>query len=79
MAFAVSFTTHCSVCACGPGAGRPAAGPRNQARGGAWLGAVLVLLLMVVAAGMMLNGPVGSVLSWAWGLLACTALWWWTA
>ena len=40
---------------------------------------MLVLLLMVVAAGVVLTGPVGSVLYWALGLLACTGLWWWTA
>jgi membrane protein len=34
---------------------------------------------MVVAAGIVLNGPVGSVFYWALGLLACTGLWWWTA
>jgi hypothetical protein len=38
-----------------------------------------VLLMMVVAAGVVLNGPVGSVLYWALGLVAWTALWWWTA
>ena len=48
-------------------------------RGAAWLGAVLVLLMVVVAAGIVLNGPIGSVLDWALGLVACTTLWWWTA
>ena len=79
VAFAVSFTTALQRVYLRAWRRPPGGGPRNQARGAAWLGAVLVLLLMVVAAGVVLNGPIGSVLNWALGLLACTALWWWTA
>ena len=79
VAFAVSFTTALQrvflrAWRRPPGGGGPQPGPRA-----AWLGAVLVLLLMVVAAGVVLNGAVGSVFYWALGLLACTGLWWWTA
>ena len=77
--FAVSFTTALQRVFLRAWRRPPGGGARNQARGAAWLGAVLVLLLMVVAAGVVLTGPVGSVFYWALGLLACTALWWWTA
>jgi membrane protein len=79
VAFAVSFTTALQRVFLRAWRRPPGGGARNQARGAAWLGAVLVLLLMVVAAGVVLNGPVGSVFSWVLGLLACTGLWWWTA
>ena len=79
IAFAVSFTTALQRVFLRAWRRPPGGGARNQARGATWLGAVLVLLLMVVAAGVVLNGPVGSVFYWAFGLLACTGLWWWTA
>ena len=79
VAFAVSFTTALQRVFLRAWRRPPGGGVRNHARGAAWLGAVLVLLLMVVAAGVVLNGPVGSVFSWVLGLLACTGLWWWTA
>ena len=79
LAFAVSFTTALQRVFLRAWRRPPGGGAHNQARGTAWLGAVLVLLLMVVAAGVVLTGPVGSVLYWALGLLACTGLWWWTA
>jgi hypothetical protein len=39
--------------------------PRDQARGAKWLGAVAAVHLMVAGAGVILNGPVGSVLYWS--------------
>jgi hypothetical protein len=55
----------------------PGGGARNKARGAAWLGALLMLVL--AGAGAILSGPAGSVIAWALGLLGTTALWWWTA
>jgi len=61
VAFAVSFTTALQRVFLRAWRRPPGGGARNQARGAAWLGAVLVLLLMVVAAGVVLTGPLGSV------------------
>jgi membrane protein len=79
VAFAVSFTTALQRVFLRAWRRPPGGGARNKARGVAWLGALLVLLLMVAGAGAILRGPAGSVLAWVVGLLGSTALWWWTA
>ena len=79
VAFAVSFTTALQRVFLRAWRRPPGGGARNKARGAAWLGALLVLLLLVAGAGAILQGPEGSVLAWAVGLLGSTSLWWWTA
>lgn len=79
LAFAVSFTTALQRVYLRAWRRPPGGGARNKGRGAMWLGGVLVLLMIAALARAVLQGPTGSVLVWALGLLGSTGLWWWTA
>jgi membrane protein len=78
LAFAVSFTTALQRVFLRAWRRPPGGGAKNKGRGAMWLGGVLVLMMFVALSKAVLDGPTGSVLAWALGLLGSTALWWWT-
>jgi membrane protein len=79
LAFAVSFTTALQRVYLRAWRRPPGGGAKNKGRGAMWLGGVLVLMMFVALSKAVLDGPTGSVVAWALGLIGTTALWWWTA
>ena len=79
LAFAVSFTTAMQRTYLRAWRRPPGGGAKNKFRGGAWVGGVVVLLLLVAFVRKLLGASAGEPVSWVFGLIGSTALWWWTA
>ncbi len=57
----------------------PGGGAWNKGRGAAWVGGVLVLLMVLTLARRSITGFLADGILWAAGLVGSVCLWWWTA
>jgi len=79
VAFAVSFTTALQRVYLRAWRRPPGGGVRNKGRAALWVGAFVLLLVVLSLIRSLVPGSSGPVLSWAVGLAATIGLWWWTA
>ncbi len=79
VAFAVSFTTALQRVYLRAWRRPAGGGVRNKGRGAAWVGGVLVLVLLLGSVRRVVAGPPGAVTVWVLGVAAAVLAWWWTA
>jgi len=79
VAYAISFTTALQRVYLRAWRRPTGGGVRNKGRGAAWVGGVLVVMVLLASVHRVVTGPPGALTAWALGLATAVLAWWWTA